>query len=1185
SASASVAAIAPAPGSTSLTPGVYRPSGNLSHLLPPAGAAPTRLAGSAWALRVLDNATKDAGAVLGWNLTLWGEPASLSAYSAPPQASLSAAAARAPFSTPPPTKPSSSAEAPFPAPAQASLTPKAAYALQTATAPAPLAAPTQTPPSPNAPEPFAIAGRVSLSISHQGGEVTWYVARLNDSANFRLPGQPRSAATNLTVPAGALVNMVGLSPSKPGTLAANVSVSLLVIVLRLSESEECGESAGADVAGVSNVLWAEGGVAAQLAACSHGRFRLLRNSSQMISVTLPCRVEVTACDTVTTANLAKDAIDTSVKRGLLRGFTHRMFVMPGDSQCSWSGLGEMGGVETWLTAGPQGVYKPGAVMQELLHNFGLHHGWRDGSEYADFSTWMGSAYSACPSAPELLKLGWATPLVTLNSSNLPAASTLTNLTLRATYLSGSGVMIRILPDWLPFYRTSDSTNLYLSLRVRGGADQQLDGEYDYKLSVHEAISAVDNSPPTAEKDPRFNLTALLDQGEKLTLKGHGLVIQARELSDDGTRMLVDVCRFRYNSTLECRLLPAVGTVCPIVPGYTARRDVDCSLPAASNNLGLERSLGALASFCNSEPRGCRGFSWDSRFQAGYWKASVTPTQAALGICLYSKIMPPPPAPSPPSPRPPPLPPSPGPPPPSPPPKCPSVTGYLVREDVVHTGDDIEALGLMNDWVSLATACNLDRACEGFGWRPSASLGSAKLNTTVTACPSLTGFEAGRPNARRPSGSDLTDLGGAASLAALAWACFRDTRCVGLEWSFRDGRGAAKGNVTGGAVAATGWCAYEKIKPKLATGGYHACALWSGSLKCWGVGDRGQLGSGGRDDVAAGWVHTCVILEPGGAVKCWGDNASGQLGLGDTDQRELNSSTTPDLLPTVDLGPRLRALKLFGGVFHTCAVLQLLGNSSTIVKCWGDNMYGTLLDGTKASRGRYPGSMGVNLPAALINPGMSPSGFGLSIFQSCVLLQPGGRVKCSNSSKSGLDPDLVDFLDLGAGVEASAISGFGEHICLILQPGSRLKCFGSNYKGQLGLGTGPSAPDWTSDLPFVDVGDGVKELSGGQGYFTCAVLESDGGVKCWGDNEYGPLGLGDTVQRGSDPSTIPRLLLPVELGSGRTAAQLVEGTRFACATLRPGYGVKCWGWITGYGDNPGEMGDALPFVDLGWPGLW
>jgi len=106
-------------------------------------------------------------------------------------------------------------------------------------------------------------------------------------------------------------------------------------------------------------------------------------------------------------------------------------------------------------------------------------------------------------------------------------------------------------------------------------------------------------------------------------------------------------------------------------------------------------------------------------------------------------------------------------------------------------------------------------------------------------------------------------------------------CWGANASFQvDGSGADQdqpaGAPTNGASAVAG-------------GTGHSCAVRRNDVTCWGLNDKGQLGSGqighspvdvglsGVSAVAAGFKHTCAI--DSGAVKCWGLNQSFQLGVG------------------------------------------------------------------------------------------------------------------------------------------------------------------------------------------------------------------------------------------------------------------------------------------------------------------
>jgi alpha-tubulin suppressor-like RCC1 family protein len=107
--------------------------------------------------------------------------------------------------------------------------------------------------------------------------------------------------------------------------------------------------------------------------------------------------------------------------------------------------------------------------------------------------------------------------------------------------------------------------------------------------------------------------------------------------------------------------------------------------------------------------------------------------------------------------------------------------------------------------------------------------------------------------------------------------------------------------------------------------------------------------------------------------------------------------------------------------------------------------------------------------------------------------------------------------------------------------------------------------------------------------TCAIF-ANGYLKCWGSNESGQLGQGDRAPRGHQPGSMGAALHPVELGAGRTVRSVAIGAVHTCALLDNG-GVKCWGDNTngqlgtgmlGFntGDEPGEMGDQLAYVDLG-----
>ena len=68
--------------------------------------------------------------------------------------------------------------------------------------------------------------------------------------------------------------------------------------------------------------------------------------------------------------------------------------------------------------------------------------------------------------------------------------------------------------------------------------------------------------------------------------------------------------------------------------------------------------------------------------------------------------------------------------------------------------------------------------------------------------------------------------------------------------------------------------------------------------------------------------------------------------------------------------------------------------------------------------------------------------------------------------------------------------------------------------------------------------------------TCVIMgaEATGPVKCWGMNDLGQLGYGDTVSRGGSSSDMGGNLGFVDLGTGRTAKSLALASGTSCALL-------------------------------------
>lgn len=139
------------------------------------------------------------------------------------------------------------------------------------------------------------------------------------------------------------------------------------------------------------------------------------------------------------------------------------------------------------------------------------------------------------------------------------------------------------------------------------------------------------------------------------------------------------------------------------------------------------------------------------------------------------------------------------------------------------------------------------------------------------------------------------------------------------------------------------------------------------------------------------------------------------------------------------------------------------------------------------------------------------------------------------------------------------TGFA-HSCALFGDGG-VACWGANEQGQLGLGDtrvrGVLPGDMGSTLARVDLGTGRRatRLAAGSTH-TCALL-TDGAVLCWGANGRGQLGQGDGRARGDQRNELGDNLFPAALGTDRSAVAVTAGAAFTCVLLDDGT-VRCWG---------------------------
>ncbi len=338
---------------------------------------------------------------------------------------------------------------------------------------------------------------------------------------------------------------------------------------------------------------------------------------------------------------------------------------------------------------------------------------------------------------------------------------------------------------------------------------------------------------------------------------------------------------------------------------------------------------------------------------------------------------------------------------------------------------------------------------------------------------------------------------------------------------------------------------------ISAGGNHSCAVADGRAFCWGLGTSGQLGNGavatsatpvpvsglgtGTTAVASGPAANCAVN--GGKVYCWGAGANYGLGNGVTGNQSspvaVSGSLSGRSVTTVSLGSS------FG-----CA-----GGNGIPVACWG--LGGSYQLGDNATSANQT-------PADVVaGGGACPEGSVRLSDSTCSLVQDrsyyfrlrysigawnapySAWVQTTTSTRPGLPADGTP---VAGGIKLDWAEASEPGKSYVEYTVERRTTSGENAR------TVAVTPDtsWTDRGGFAPTKDFTKVAAGTA--HSCGIL--DGKLYCWGLNDQGQLGNGNTTAQALPVAVIG-------LPSGTQVTEVTAGGKHTCA-LTDGQALYCWG---------------------------
>ena len=329
--------------------------------------------------------------------------------------------------------------------------------------------------------------------------------------------------------------------------------------------------------------------------------------------------------------------------------------------------------------------------------------------------------------------------------------------------------------------------------------------------------------------------------------------------------------------------------------------------------------------------------------------------------------------------------------------------------------------------------------------------------------------------------------------------------------------------------------------QISLGFQHSSALSSdGRVFTWGVNYFGQLGDGttterlvpteitsqfvlGAEETITqmelGEYHSSAITSEG-RLFTWGRNSFGQLGDGTTTERLVPTEITSQFELNEEDAISLITL---GRAFSLAITTE--GRVFT----WGRNSYGELGDGTAIDK---------HVPTDItsffaFNPEETVIQIASSFYHSSVITSEGrvfmwgynfyGQCGDGTTTNKLVPTEIESNFDLIEGETVIQLSLGGNSYSIARTSKRRVFVWGNNEYGQLGDGTTIDKYVPTEITSNFDLNENETIIQVSLGEYHSIVMTSNGRILTWGSNTFGQLGIGTTTWKTSP--TVVQIFVP------------------------------------------------------------